>query len=491
MKKFFPKAISPEQVGIPSGRIQKMIRLLDDNGLTMHSILLLRHGEVAAEGYWAPYTESSLHRMYSTTKSFVSGAIGLLYDEGKIRLDDPVHIYFPEYPAETLHPYTREATIRDLLCMASPHITTYSFQREDWVHSFFEAVPERPPGTIFRYDTSATYILNVIVERLTGQPFIEYMKDKMLREVGFSENAWCVKAPDGYSWGGSGLFFTTRDLARYAYIFLKEGNVDGKQLLSAAYIREATGNQISTYPSRKQPGTYGYGYQIWRYRDNAFAFRGLGGQLAICYPEEDFLFVCTGYSQDIPYYAKLIFDTVHTEIVENLSDTPLPENKPLQEELEQTVANLSMLLPKGEVESPLQQEINGEEYVLEKNDMGIRNMSLSWDGDRGIFRYTNETGEKEIHFGMCRYIEGLFPETHYSGDTVNTPLGRGYKMLAAGAWTDERTLTLRIHLVDNHLGNLTVAFGFYGDKVGVVMDPCAENCLWEYDGRAGGTRRRA
>lgn len=485
---FFQHVPSPESVGISSSNVERLLDIFNENGLSMHSFLMIRYGKIAAEGYWAPFTKDFLHRMYSSTKSFVSGAIGLLCDEGKIHLDDLAHTFFPEYPPETLHPYIRNTKIRDLLRMASPHITTYSLDEKDWVHSFFRTTPQRPPGTIFRYDTSATYILNVIVERITGQPFLEYMKDKMLREVGFSENARCIKSPDGYSWGGSGLLCTTRDMARYAYILLKNGKINGKQLLSAEYIREATAKQLPTSHCRQQPSTYGYGYQIWRYRDTAFAFNGLGNQIAICYPEEDFIFVCTGYNQDVPYSFKLIYDTVHTEIVEKLSEIPLPENPEASANLQNTVSHLSLLLPQGKTESSWQKRINNTEYILEENEMGIQKLSFSFDGDIGIFRYTNAGGEKEIPFGLGKYIEGIFPETHYSGDTIGIPKGSGYRILAAGAWSCENNLVIRVNVTDDYFGRMTAAFGFTDDQIGIIMESSAEGFLEKYHGRAGGKR---
>ncbi len=486
---FFQTAAIPEELGIPSGCVQKLIESFNENGLYMHSFLLVRHGKIAAEGYWAPFTQDTKHRMYSSTKSFVAGAIGLLYDEGKLDLCDPVHKFFPEFPPETLHPYVLETTVRDLLTMSSPHITTYSLHKDEWVKSFFEAKPNRPGGTVFRYDTSATYILDVIVERLTGQPFIEYMKDKMLREVGFSEDARCVESPDGYSWGGSGLLCTTRDMARYAYILLNKGKACGKQLLSEEYVSQATSMQVPTSHCRQQPNSYGYGYQIWRHRDTAFAFNGMGNQIAVCYPDKDLIFVCTADNQGNGYSYKVIYDTLYYEIVKNLSDGPLPENASDFAKLQDTVSSISLQLPEGMAESPLQKEFDGVEYVLEENPMGIEKLSVSFTEKGGVLRYTNVRGDKEIPFGLGEYKEGEFPETHYSGIRIGTPLGKGYKMLAAGVWPSETNLVIRVNIVDDYFGNLTVTLGYRDDKIGVTMDKFAEGFLEDYMGIAGGKRK--
>ncbi len=486
---FFKTAESPEILGIPSGSIQKMIDCFNENGLYMHSFLLIRHGQIAAEGYWAPFTKDTMHRMYSSTKSFVSGAIGLLYGEGKISLQDPVHKFFPEFPPETLHPYMRETTVRDLLTMTSPHTTTYTLWEKEWTKSFFEVTPRRPGGTVFRYDTSATNILTVIVERLTGQPFIEYMKDKMLREVGFSEDAWCVKTPDGYSWGGSGLICTTRDMARYAYILMNKGKVHGKQLLSEDYVTQATSLQVPTSHCRQQPTNYGYGYQIWRYRDTMFSFNGLGNQFVVCNPEKDLIFVCTADNEVIGYSCKLVYDTFYQEIVQTLSDTPLPEKPVGLTKLRDTVAGLSLQFPEGKTESPMQKDLDGTEYILQENSIGIQKISVSFAGDSGVLRFTNSRGEKEIPFGLGKYKTGEFPEIHYSGDCMGEPLGRGYRMLAGAAWTSENNLVICVNIVDNFFAKLTITLGYRDDKISVIMDKSGKCFQDDYVGIAGGIKK--
>ncbi len=477
---------TPESEGIDSRHVERMVEAFNKNGLYMHSFLLWRRGKLLAEGYWKPFEKDTKHRMYSTTKSFVAGAIGLLADEGKIYLDDPVHKYFPEFEKEKLHPFLQKMTIRNLLEMRSPHDTTYSLQGKRWKESFFETKPERPAGTVFYYDTSATYILNVICERVSGQPFIDYMKDKMLHKVGFSEDAWCIKSPDGYSWGGSGLICTTRDIARYAYILMKKGNIGRKQLLSETYIEEATAKRVSpTY--RKQPMGYGYGYQIWKLNEQSFAFNGMGCQCVICYPEKELIFACTADNQGIEYAYKEIYDSIfHHEIMENLSDEALPENFAAYESLQKKLSGLTLQKPLGKAKSPFMQALHGKTFRMEKNAMGIEKVIFSFGEKGGVFRYINQRGEKEIPFGYGEYTAFEFPETHYSGDTIGTPKGTGYRALSIGVWPGEKEFVLRVNVIDDYFGNLTVSCGFCDDTIGLIMNKTAEGFLDDYEGFAAG-----
>ena len=165
----------PESVGVSPAWVTAFVRALNRRGEMHHSFLMMRHGRVFAEGYWAPFTASSKHRMYSVSKTFTSAAIGCLVDEGKLRLTDKIVDYFPDQLPAQRDPYLAETTIRDLLMMSTPYPTgaTYTqpgVDRMNWLHSFFHPTiaPDHPAGTLFHYDTSATYVLDVLVERLTA-----------------------------------------------------------------------------------------------------------------------------------------------------------------------------------------------------------------------------------------------------------------------------------------------------------------------------------
>lgn len=492
MSDFFPKA-TPESVGISSLDVQGLLDDFEKFGLYMHSLLIIKNGKLVTEGYYAPFTRDKKHRMYSMTKSFVSGAIGLLVDEGRISLSDRFCKYFPEYPPETLHPFIREATVRDLLMMSSPHSTTYSLKGDGrnakhWVESYFTTPPIKPAGTVFLYDTGATYMLNVIVERLVGKPFLEYMKDKMLRELGFSEDAHCLNSPDGYSWGGSTLLCTPLDLAKFGFVLLRGGNVGGKQYLSKEYVKEATTVQNLTNlfgyvcPYR----SVGYGYQIWCMPENTFCFVGMGAQYVVCQPEKDLMVVVTADNQGVPAAESEIMDSILDRIVRKAEMNPLPENPEALDALSKRLETLSIPLPKGEMTSPIVEKINGVKYLLEDNELGFKYVRFTFSGDEGVLHYENARGEKEIPFAFGRYKPLIFPETHYSGDTIGTPKGSGYEAVAAAAWITESQLMLRVNIVDDYLGNWGVTFGFKGDQIGLSAIKVAEAFLDDYIGRAGG-----
>jgi hypothetical protein len=79
--------ITPEQAGISSDNVTALIKLMEKRGCATHGIIMMKGGKVFAENYWAPFHQDFCHRLYSQTKSFVSVAIGLLVEEGKVKLE--------------------------------------------------------------------------------------------------------------------------------------------------------------------------------------------------------------------------------------------------------------------------------------------------------------------------------------------------------------------------------------------------------------------
>ena len=482
----------PEEVGVHPDWVCNYVRKLNNQRKMCHSFLMVRHGKVFAEGYWKPFHENWLHRQYSVSKSFVSVAIGLLVDAGKIKLTDKIADHFPDQVFEGIHPLITKMTIRDMLMMATCHkYQTYDGQNDmDWLKTFFQPhyEPDHEPGTEFRYDTSATYTLDVLVERMVGRDFLEFLKDKVLRELGFSGNAWCVKAPEGYAWGGSGVMCSTRDLARFGMLVLNQGNLNGKQYISKEYMEAATGYQINNLEKTVDSiHGHGYGYQFWRQMDGSFGCLGMGGQLVFCNPRQDFIFVCNSDTQgDADGYAGLA-QAMWDEVLSKISGETIPADDDAYASMNQLLGNLEVNVPAGEVTSPLAEKVNGITYTLDENPMGIRTFRLELEETQGQLILDTVRGEKVFHFGLGAYEEDVFPESHYSGGRINYPLGRGYRTLHAGLWLESNQFMVRSYIIDDYLGNMKSVFTFDGNQVHLSMTKTAEWFLNEYQGEADGS----
>ena len=154
-------------------------------------------------------------------------------------------------------------------------------------------------------------MLCILVRRVTGKEFLDYMRPRLLDPLGISPEAWCVETPCGHAWGGSGVLFTARDLAKFALFCMNRGRVGDDQVVPESYMADATSRQIDNIVANgDSEHQFGYGYQFWRTRHNGFACRGMGSQLAVCLPDHDFVLVTLGDTQAIPSACAAIYDAL-------------------------------------------------------------------------------------------------------------------------------------------------------------------------------------
>ncbi len=477
------KTITPAKAGLHSSDLQAFLERLQKGGVNMHAVLMARHGEIFFEAYWEPFNKDRLHRMYSVTKSFVSVAIGCLMEEGKLKLDDHIVDYFPDKLPEEVPEEIQKITIRHMLTMST------CFSTGDWmfpgvvdrVKYYFSQKPAKPTGTIFTYDSSASYVLGVLVERLSGMSLMDYLRKRVFNAIGGFENAYMLQCPDGTPWGDSALMATPRDLLRFAQFVMNKGSWNGQQLMSADYLAEATRLQVTNdLDNRIAHDHYGYGYQFWMTEGNGFCFSGMGGQYAICVPEKDFVFVCTGDNQLNGHITDPItFDAVFRCIVDNLADEPLPEEAPLQ------LPELKLPVVPGRQHTAFADEIAGKWYVCGENPMGITRFKLEFPkADEGLFTYVNAQGEKQLSFGLGKNVFCKFPQYGYPNDRGNVKTeGFLYDCAVSAAWHEERKLQLFVQVIDRYFGQMVATFAFR-DKVGLIwMTKSAEQFMNEYIGR--------
>lgn len=484
------ETITPESAGIQSNYIKKYISLLEKRGVTSHSVLMMKGDKLFAEYYWAPFHRDFLHRMYSQTKSYVSIAIGLLEEEGKLDLDAPIASYFPEKIERKLPEYLEKQTIRDMLLMETSCYAKYWFNTEDpdRTHEYLNASEVvHPSRTLWSYDSTGSQVLSSLVEKLSGMPLLEYLKLKIFNKIGTFRTARILKTRNDDSWGDSALLCTPRDMASFGRFVMNYGTFNGERLMNEHYLREATSalvdNNTEGYDSCF---SHGYGYQIWKTERDGFAFIGMGDQLTICIPEKDLIFVCTSDNQYFRQARETIVNYFFDIIVDNMSDEPLPEAPEEYAALQSFTSTLKLRVASGKEYVPFADKINGVKYVCcTDNPMKIRDFSLVF-GENGSceFRYTNEQGEKVLKFGMCRNEFGKFPQFGYSDEHGGAVSNNGYlyDCAASAAWREDKKLMLRCRIIDKYLGNLTVIFAFKDDLVTVHMLGNAENFLKEYNG---------
>jgi len=337
--------------------LARLLDRIESEQLKLHALLVLHRGELRVERYWPGHGGTDAHRLYSVAKSFTALAVGALCDDGLLRLEDLIVDHFPEKLPAQVHPWIAAMTVRDLLTMRTAHRTT-SFtqvQDADWVRTFFTVPPTQQPGSEFSYDTSASVVLSALVEKLTGRWLEEYLLERVLAPIGFGDevqgvqpalSAWrsplgmSLQELDGHpSWepvptnpggvthGGSAMFCTVRDLARFAQLCLAGGLHQDRQIISAEFMAAATGWQTPTADDnfRCLDNRQGYGFQFWRTRHDGFLAWGIGGQIALCLPRYDFALVTLGSTFDRGDDHQILLDALWEEMLPALKPVAAPQ----------------------------------------------------------------------------------------------------------------------------------------------------------------------
>lgn len=481
---------TPESMGVPSEAILDYLQEIERLGCCMHGFCLIRHNQVIAEGYYRPFHANRTHRMYSSSKSIAALAIGLLQDEGKIALDEPVGRYFPEKHPEKAHPWVQAMTIRDMLRMATAFVTSpYEMvdnEDHDWIRMTFECDPTHRPGQVFSYDTSAATMMAALTEKLTGMELMEYLRRK-LSPLRLSPDATCVKTPDGkVSWAGSGVLCTQRDFAKLALLSLNQGSWEGEQLISKQYMELATSKQIEN-------GQYGYGYQYWM-SPYGFAMKGMGGQMAYCMSEADMILVTTADMQAEPAKISWTEELFYDRVLSKAQDSPLPENGEEVCALRACCDALQVRPHEGRRQSPMTEKISGSTYRMTPNAEGawqslnLEECAVRLSGETGSFTWKIEGKEYTLRFGLGHYIEQDFPGFASAEETKGVkPVVYWYSnerpllhmpCMASAAWQSDAVLEILCYATGDFLGVLKIRLAFEEKQITVRMEKFAEK-FWE------------
>jgi CubicO group peptidase (beta-lactamase class C family) len=276
---------TPAEQGMSSAALKALFEELDD--LDFHSIMVVRHGHVVAEGWWAPFASDQPHMVFSLSKCFTSTAVGLAIHEGLLEKSTLVRDVLG----------AGDMTVEHLLTMTSGHgqesmsrVTT-----DDWTAGILSQPLEYAPGEHFVYNTGATYLLSAIVQKVTGQTLTEYLTPRLFEPLGIANPVW-EQSPEGIDAGGFGLELVTEDIAKFGQLYLQRGEWNGEQLIPAEWVAEATSKKVENYG--EGDWAVGYGYQFWQSRHG---YRGDGafGQFCLVLDEHDLVIATTGALPDI------------------------------------------------------------------------------------------------------------------------------------------------------------------------------------------------
>ena len=434
---------TPEQQGIDSAAVADFVAALDTEIEDVHGLMVLRHGHVVAEGWWAPYRPEFIHALFSLSKSFTSTAVGLAVHEGHLSIDDQLISFFPDAVPEEPDWRLEAMRVRDLLSMSTGQhgedLRAFSFDSTSPLPEAFLNLPvAHKPGTHFNYNTPASYMLSAIVHTVTGENLLDYLRPRLLDPLGIVDATWSEDA-QGIAHGGFGLSITTESIARFGQLYLQHGEWEGEQLLSADWVAQATARQTSNGSNPDSDWDQGYGYQFWRSR-HGYRGDGAGGQFALVLPEHDAVVAVTSGTSQMADIMSIVWD----RLVPAMQDDPLADNPAEVERLREQLNNLSIRMPAGEPAADGHREWLGRSWQFEDNALDINALALSNRDDRMIVVITTPTGAHEIALGSGAWAAGrtgLFPG---ASAVLGNAQGDGHRIAAAGAWTGTDEFTFRL-----------------------------------------------
>jgi CubicO group peptidase (beta-lactamase class C family) len=457
----FPRS-TPEAQGVASAALMAFVEAADVELSSLHSLMIVRHGAVIAEGWWAPYNAAEPHMLYSLSKSFTSTAIGLLIEEGGIALDDPVVSFFPDDLPDEVSENLAAMTVHHLLSMSTGHDEdtlgpVLNAPDGNWVRAFLAQPVQHAPGIHFAYNTPATYMLSAILQTRTGMTLLAYLRPRLFEPLGIEHPTW-ESDPRGINVGGWGLNITTEDIARFGQLYLQRGEWEGRQLVPAAWVEAATSRQIDNGDDPASDWAQGYGYQFWRCRHNAYRGDGAFGQFCVVLPEHDTVIAITSGLEDM----QAVLDLVWAHVLPALGTESLKENPPATDALRERKRSLALVPPIGAATSPLAPDVSGVRYALAPNDwhkdaitfeFGDEGATVHFEGAGGAYTLragwgTWQPAEDDalIFDGSNHSVQAASAADAWEGDTFfpyDRVTWRRQAASAAGAWEGDSTYTFQ------------------------------------------------
>ncbi|MEU3167036.1 serine hydrolase domain-containing protein [Streptosporangium sp. NPDC006930] len=291
---------TPAASGMSSRSIIALLDRLEAQSAECHSIMVVRHGHVVAEGWWAPYSAERPHLLYSVTKSFTSVAVGLAIADGLLSLDDRVVDVLPDHVPADISDQGRRVTVHHLLSMTAGHRTdsldeAWRLEPGDLVKGFLRVPFPEAEGTRHAYDNPTTFLLARMVERVTGRGLPEFLDERLFAPMGVDHAEW-DRVASGAAFGFQGLHLTTEAVAAFGELLLRGGLWGDRRLIPREWVELATRQHIETLQiegwSENLDALRGYGYQFWMSR-HGYRADGAFGQFCLVVPSHDLVIAVT------------------------------------------------------------------------------------------------------------------------------------------------------------------------------------------------------
>ncbi len=480
---------TPEAVGITSASLLNLLDTVEQRGINLHSLMVLRHGQVAAQMWWTPYAPDEPHQLYSFSKSVVSAAIALAESEGLLHCDDRIASFFPRRIKPDADPRIFSVTVEHLLTMTSGAFSqneTGLRGQDDWVEWFLNTPLSHFPGDRFIYNSMNTYMLSAILCRVTGMGLVDYLMPRLFEPLGIRRPMW-DKCPMGIECGGWGLYLKTEDMAKFCQLCLDDGVWQGRRILpegwaaraGSSLVPSSTDSKLNDSPHRIS----GYGHQFWRNGDDcSWRADGMFGQYGLIMPQKDMVIITTGGHAAQMEVLDVLYD-VFIPCVDDIPEGTLPSAD--YEELLHRTENLRLGSPNFiPGQRAKEEQISGRwfdfpmnrrtllplpiRYLHRTGSLGVSGLRFVFSGDQPALCWKEDGTENILPFRT----DGSFCRCELICSQ------RCYHVVTTAGWTDESTLEIDIRLIRTaHMQRLTFRFEDDGVLCLFNEDPSLEQML--------------
>jgi CubicO group peptidase (beta-lactamase class C family) len=291
-----------------SEMLADMLETIQEQDYDIDSVLVVRNGYMVVDATVFPFEPGSRHIIYSCTKSVVSALVGIAIDEGYIKgVDQRILEFFPERTVANLDANKEAMTLEDVLTMSTGLECRDSYlyrwqglyqmqQSDDWIQFMLDLPMAEEPGTKFEYCNGASFLLSAIIQETTGMTALAFANEHLFGPLGIIDVEWS-SSPQGITIGWSDLHLTPHDMAKIGYLYLNKGLWDGKQVVSANWVRASTRKHISAKTLQD-----GYGYQWWVDDSGVYMALGYSGQYIVVVPDKDMVAVFVSGLDERDFY---------------------------------------------------------------------------------------------------------------------------------------------------------------------------------------------
>jgi CubicO group peptidase (beta-lactamase class C family) len=429
---------TPEEQGMDSADLARLLAFGTTRSLD--SLLIARHGRIVLDAYYAPYTSDIPHAVNSSTKAVVGTLAAIAHKEGLLdSYDHKMLDFFSGRPIANLDDRKKAITVQNLLDMTSgleweEGITGGREQSlADWSKSpdLVQFVLDRPmahaPGELFYYDSGNPHLVSAIITKLTGVKARDYAVAKLFGPLGIAAPYW-RQDPQGISTGSGGLYLLPRDMAKIGYLYLRNGEWEGKQIVPLEWIEQvnhATVNMNAAFEPALR-----YANFFWALPEkHVYMAVGYHCQVIMVLPERDIVAVLT--ARDFCPFRKTA-DMIAGAIK---SDTALPANSAGTTLLANALRDISTEKPSAVGATPaLAAAISGKSYKFPGNALNIKTMSLTLaDVNPRFDLEISASGINSLKFGGPIGLDGLYRKGR------PTPFG---VTAFRGMWSDDHTFVI-------------------------------------------------